>query len=240
MDEPFGALDALTRQLMQELLTSVWEQHRLTVLFVTHDVEEAVFISDRVVIMTNRPGRMKKEVRVDAPPAAQPRDARISRIREALRGGAREHSRGEHRAARLRRGVRVIAPLTADGRPLATDYALALAHEHVFIDIRCWLDETHEPDAAPPRAAVDEETVDQVRGNPFACLDNLVLDDMDRDAGGAGVAAGAGADADRRRDAGERRARLGAPARSSPPSWGSTSSTAVAATSPNRAPRTTS
>ena len=48
MDEPFGALDAQTRLLMQELLTRVWERHRLTVLFVTHDVEEAVYISDRV------------------------------------------------------------------------------------------------------------------------------------------------------------------------------------------------
>jgi NitT/TauT family transport system ATP-binding protein len=67
MDEPFGALDALTRQLMQELLTRVWEQHRLTVLFVTHDVEEAVYISDRVLVMTNRPGRIKKEVVVDLP-----------------------------------------------------------------------------------------------------------------------------------------------------------------------------
>jgi NitT/TauT family transport system ATP-binding protein len=67
MDEPFGALDALTRQLMQELLTRVWEQHRLTVLFVTHDVEEAVYVSDRVLVMTNRPGRIKKEVVVDLP-----------------------------------------------------------------------------------------------------------------------------------------------------------------------------
>lgn len=67
MDEPFGALDALTRQLMQELLTQIWERHRLTVLFVTHDVEEAVYISDRVLVMTNRPGRIKKEVKVDLP-----------------------------------------------------------------------------------------------------------------------------------------------------------------------------
>jgi NitT/TauT family transport system ATP-binding protein len=67
MDEPFGALDALTRQLMQELLTKIWEQHKLTVLFVTHDVEEAVYISDRVLVMTNRPGRIKKEVEVDLP-----------------------------------------------------------------------------------------------------------------------------------------------------------------------------
>jgi NitT/TauT family transport system ATP-binding protein len=67
MDEPFGALDALTRQLMQELLTRVWEQHRLTVLFVTHDVEEAVYISDRVAVMTNRPGKLKTEIAVNLP-----------------------------------------------------------------------------------------------------------------------------------------------------------------------------
>jgi NitT/TauT family transport system ATP-binding protein len=67
MDEPFGALDALTRQLMQELLTSVWERDRLTVLFVTHDVEEAVYVSDRVLVMTNRPGRVKREIKVDLP-----------------------------------------------------------------------------------------------------------------------------------------------------------------------------
>jgi phosphotriesterase-related protein len=73
----------------------------------------------------------------------------------------------------------VIAPLTADGRPLVTDYELALAHEHVFIDIRCWLDETHEPTRHLRDRRVDEDTVDEVRRNPFACLDNLVLDDMD-------------------------------------------------------------
>ena len=65
MDEPFGALDAQTRQLMQELLTKVWEEHRLTVMFVTHDIDEAVFLSDRVLVMTARPGRIKEELRVE-------------------------------------------------------------------------------------------------------------------------------------------------------------------------------
>lgn len=65
MDEPFGALDALTRHHMQELLTGIWEQHRLTVLFVTHDVEEAVYLSDRVLVMSNRPGHIKAELAID-------------------------------------------------------------------------------------------------------------------------------------------------------------------------------
>jgi NitT/TauT family transport system ATP-binding protein len=62
MDEPFGALDALTRHHMQELLTGIWERHRLTVLFITHDVDEAVYLSDRVLVMSNRPGRIKAEL----------------------------------------------------------------------------------------------------------------------------------------------------------------------------------
>jgi NitT/TauT family transport system ATP-binding protein len=72
MDEPFGALDALTRKVMQELLTGVWEQHRLTVIFVTHDVDEAVYISDRVLVMTNRPGRIKGEIGIDLPRPRSP------------------------------------------------------------------------------------------------------------------------------------------------------------------------
>lgn len=71
MDEPFGALDAAyTRHHMQELLTGIWEKHRLTVLFITHDVEEAVYLADRVAVMTNRPGRIKTIIPV---PLARPR-----------------------------------------------------------------------------------------------------------------------------------------------------------------------
>jgi ABC-type nitrate/sulfonate/bicarbonate transport system ATPase subunit len=67
MDEPFGALDAETRSLMHEFLLHVWDQHKITVLFVTHDVEEAVFLSDRIYVMTARPGRVKAVVPVDLP-----------------------------------------------------------------------------------------------------------------------------------------------------------------------------
>ncbi|MGD1221326.1 ABC transporter ATP-binding protein [Streptomyces krungchingensis] len=67
MDEPFGALDALTRRVMQDLLTRLWEEHRLTVLFVTHDIEEAVYLSDRVLVMGGTPGRVQRDITVALP-----------------------------------------------------------------------------------------------------------------------------------------------------------------------------
>jgi len=67
MDEPFGALDHQTRELMQELLLGIWEQERKTVLFVTHDIDEAVFMGSRVVVMSARPGRIKLDRKVDIP-----------------------------------------------------------------------------------------------------------------------------------------------------------------------------
>jgi ABC-type nitrate/sulfonate/bicarbonate transport system ATPase subunit len=65
MDEPFGALDHQTRELMQELLLGIWEAERKTVLFVTHDIDEAVFMAGRVVVMSARPGRIKLDRQVD-------------------------------------------------------------------------------------------------------------------------------------------------------------------------------
>ncbi len=65
MDEPFGALDSQTRQLMQELLLSIWQKHRKTVLFITHDIDEAIFLGDVVHVMTARPGRIKKSIPID-------------------------------------------------------------------------------------------------------------------------------------------------------------------------------
>ena len=70
MDEPFGALDSQTRSFMQQLLLKVWEQSQKTVLFVTHDIDEALFLGDRVYVMTARPGRIKEEIKV---PIARPR-----------------------------------------------------------------------------------------------------------------------------------------------------------------------
>jgi NitT/TauT family transport system ATP-binding protein len=71
MDEPFAALDAQNRQLMQEELVRIWQTQRPTVLFVTHSVEEAVFLADRVIVMTKRPGRIKEVLEVAKVAGAQ-------------------------------------------------------------------------------------------------------------------------------------------------------------------------
>jgi NitT/TauT family transport system ATP-binding protein len=67
MDEPFGALDALTRAQLQIDLQNIWQSSRKTVVFVTHSIEEAVFLSDRVIVMTPRPGRVREIIEIDLP-----------------------------------------------------------------------------------------------------------------------------------------------------------------------------
>jgi NitT/TauT family transport system ATP-binding protein len=71
MDEPFGSLDAQTRRVLQGELLRIWTDHRKLVVFVTHDIEEAVLLGDRVLVMTGRPGRIREEIRI---PLDRPRD----------------------------------------------------------------------------------------------------------------------------------------------------------------------
>ena len=79
LDEPFGALDNQTRALMQEMLLGIWERDQKTVLFVTHDIEEAIFLGSRVIVMSARPGRIKAEINIDLP---HPRSYKIKTTAE--------------------------------------------------------------------------------------------------------------------------------------------------------------
>ena len=98
MDEPFGALDHQTRELMQELLLGIWEAERTTVLFVTHDIDEAVFLGSRVVVMSARPGRIKRDLVV---PLAHPRHYAVKTTPPfaALKAELTEQVRDEVRAS---------------------------------------------------------------------------------------------------------------------------------------------
>ena len=96
MDEPFGALDALTREVLQAQLLQIWERDRKTVLFVTHSIDEAVLLSDRIVIMGRRPGHIKAVLDVELPRPRAPEETRalpeFGRIRNFVWSSIREDS----------------------------------------------------------------------------------------------------------------------------------------------------
>ncbi|GLX21184.1 MULTISPECIES: ABC transporter ATP-binding protein [Streptomyces] len=98
MDEPFAALDAITRDVLHGELTRIWEETGLSVLFVTHNVREAVRLAQRVVLLSSRPGRVAKEWTVDIPQPRRIEDADVAElsleITEHLRGEIRRH--GQH------------------------------------------------------------------------------------------------------------------------------------------------
>jgi NitT/TauT family transport system ATP-binding protein/sulfonate transport system ATP-binding protein len=73
LDEPFGALDALTRKELQNWLLRVWQEFWRTVMFITHDVEEAVYLADRVIVLSAHPGKIKHELKTDLPHPRQQR-----------------------------------------------------------------------------------------------------------------------------------------------------------------------
>ncbi len=92
MDEPFGALDSLTRLTMRSELIRIWKAKQPTILFVTHDVEESVQLADRVVVLSNRPGRIADEVEIGLDHPRDPSDPRFAAIRTRLFGALGVHA----------------------------------------------------------------------------------------------------------------------------------------------------
>jgi NitT/TauT family transport system ATP-binding protein len=84
MDEPFGALDALTRRSLQDELLRIWQSLRKTVVFVTHSIEEAIYLGSRIVLLTYRPGTVKRDLRVPLPRPRDTSDAEFNRLKREL------------------------------------------------------------------------------------------------------------------------------------------------------------
>ncbi|MFZ5816387.1 MAG: ABC transporter ATP-binding protein [Bacillota bacterium] len=84
LDEPYGALDAMTRLTMQDELLRLWQGSGKTVLLITHDIEEALYLADRVFVMSHRPGRVIREILLDLPRPRSRTDARFVRLREEI------------------------------------------------------------------------------------------------------------------------------------------------------------
>ncbi|MES2075207.1 MAG: ABC transporter ATP-binding protein [Pseudomonadota bacterium] len=84
MDEPFGALDALTRRNLQDELLRLWSELKKTIIFVTHSIEEAIYLADRIVVMTYRPGTVKRDIMVELPRLRDPASAEFNALKREL------------------------------------------------------------------------------------------------------------------------------------------------------------
>jgi len=90
MDEPFAALDAQTRDLLHDELERLWKETKATIIFVTHNVRESVRLGDRVLLMTFRPGRIKKQFRIQLPRPRHIEDSDVARASKEILGQLRE------------------------------------------------------------------------------------------------------------------------------------------------------
>lgn len=84
MDEPFGALDSLTRRNLQDELLRIWIEYKKTIIFVTHSIEESIYLADRIIVMTYRPGKIKKQVSVTLPRQRDPSSAQFNELKKEL------------------------------------------------------------------------------------------------------------------------------------------------------------
>ncbi|WP_202423640.1 ABC transporter ATP-binding protein [Duganella margarita] len=97
MDEPFGALDALTRRNLQDELLRIWAELKKTIIFVTHSIEEAIYLADRIVVMTYRPGTVKRDLLVELPRLRDPAAAEFNALKRELGQLVMEEQQRHHR-----------------------------------------------------------------------------------------------------------------------------------------------
>jgi NitT/TauT family transport system ATP-binding protein len=98
MDEPFGALDALTRRNLQDELLRIWAELKKTVIFVTHSIEEAIYLADRIVVMTYRPGTVKRDILVELPRMRDPASPEFNTLKRELGQLVMEEQQRHHEA----------------------------------------------------------------------------------------------------------------------------------------------